>query len=1379
VERLSRRLDQLSPPKRALLEAQLRKIQGGLGFLGPIPRRQGPGPAPCSSTQERLWILSRFDPEAPVSNRPTFLRLTGSLDVPLLERCLNEIVRRHEVLRSRIEMLDGAPVQRVTEPLGVPLPVVDLRHLTPAEREPEILRRARDHARKPFDLGNGPLIRASLVRLDDQVHLLLLNIHHIAFDGWSSGVLMTELGSLWDAFAAGRPSPLPELPIQYADFACWQRKLLESGAFGEQLAYWKKRLSGAPTALEFPTDRPRPPFQTYRGGQTRRRLSGALTEALRDLARGEGATLFMTLLAAFQALLHRYTSQEDILVGSPIAGRSRLETEGLIGCFINILVLRADLTGDPSFRRLLGRVRQTSLEAYTHQDLPFQTLVQEIRPERDPSRHPFVQVTFQLRNLPRQPDQARRLRIEACEFDVGVAEQDLSLELTETPPGLDCLLKFNADLFDARTADRMLDHFQFMLEGIVTDPDQPISMLPILPEAERHRLVVEWNDTATALPRDRCLVRMFEAQVERTHDVTAVEFEDRRLTYGQLNVLANRLAHRLRRLGVGRGMLVGICVDRGPDMVAGLLGILKAGGAYLPLDPDYPRKRLAFMITDAQLPVIVTQLRLTPTLASSGARLVCLDEKIAAGDPVDDENPGGKSTPEDLAYVIYTSGSTGQPKGVLVTHGALINLLVSMQHTLGVTGRDVLLAVSTLSFDIAALELFLPLILGARIALVDRDTAADGVRLARRLARSGATILQGVPATWRLLLEGSWSGTPGLTMMSGGEALPRDLANQLLGKCAAVWNVYGPTETTIWSSAAKVEAGEGPVPIGRPIANTQIYVLDTRRQPVPIGLVGEIYIGGHGVALGYLNRPGLTAERFVPDRFGTNPDGRLFRTGDLARWRHDGLLECLGRIDHQVKIRGIRVEPGEIEVTLRRHPAVREAVVVARGDDTGEKVLIAYVVASQRFSPSAAELRSWLRESLPGHVVPSYFVMLESLPLTPNRKVDRSRLPAPQVRPSEPDADNLTPRTPTEATLAAIWAEVLRRPSVGIRENYFDLGGHSLIALRMFNLIRERFNLDLPLTSLFQRPTVEQLAALIDDAADLGTLQQPLVPLQPEGSRIPFFCVHGIGGAVHPYHRLAQRLGPDQPFYGLSAQSLDSHLVETSIEAIASAYINEVRTVLPAGRPFMIGGFSLGGAIAFEMAQQLKARGEEVALLVMIDASPPNLSNLIRRSRLRFACDTLMNLPIWIVDNLLRSDPKRALNRMLGRASTIRRTLSVTNGQGGDRLPEVDPQVWFGVKEIPEPMMQIVNALYRARCRYESRPYPGKVTLIRTRWQPLLNPREPMLGWDRIAQQGVEVHVVPGTHTSCLEEPHVETLAGALAECLERAGAKVHDGRSS
>ena len=1044
---------------------------------------------PLSFAQQRLWFLDQLEPGSTVYNVPIAVRIRGPLDVAALERSINEIIARHEILRTTFSTVEGEAVQIIAPSSSHSLPVVDLSGQAESARAEQARRLAREEAWRPFDLARGPLVRVTLLRLGQEDHVLLLTLHHIVSDGWSMKVLFRELSALYNAFSQNHPSPLSQLPIQYADFGAWQRQWLQGEILATQLSYWKKQLKDV-VPLQLPTDRPRPALPSYRGARESIELSKELTQELKALSRSHDVTLYMTLLAAFQTLLFRYSAQDDIAVGAPIAGRTHDETEGLIGFFVNTLVLRSDLSGNPPFRELLGRVREVALGAYAHQDLPFEKLVEELQPERNLGHSPLFQVMFVLQNTvasaPVREFAGIKLRLFGVESEP--AKFDVMLTMREGAGGLKGSLLYNTDLFDEVTIKRMVGHFQTLLEGIVVHPEQRISELSLLTDPERHQLLVEWNDTKGEYPRDKCIHRLFEDQVERSPDAIALANADQQLTYGALNRRANQLAHYLRKQGVGPEVLVGICMERSLDLIVGLLGILKAGGAYVPLEPDYPKERLAFMREDAEVSLLLTQEKFL--FEMSRQPVVCLDrdrEKIAQQS---DRNPVSQVRADNLAYVIYTSGSTGRPKGVQIEHQSLVNCLWSIGKQVGLNKKDVLLAVTTVSFDIAALELYLPLIVGATVVLAGRDDALDGRRIVDRLKSSGATVMQSTPSSWKLLVDAGWEGHDDFKILCGGEALSERLADQLLERAASLWNLYGPTETTVWSTTARVKANKRPVPIGRPIANTRLFILDSHLHPVPIGVPGELCVGGDGVARGYRNRPDLTAERFILNPFSDPPEARLYRTGDLARYLPDGNIEFYCRIDNQVKIRGYRIELGEVESVLAQHPAIQQAVVIAREDTPGDRRLVAYCVATADSNPLPHDLRSYLKHKLPDYMIPSTFVLLDSLPLAPNGKLDRKALPAPDHGRPELDDGFAAPKTPLEETLANIWAEFLKLDKVGIHDNFFHLGGHSLLATQVVSHIRDSFQLDLPLRTLFEAPTIQGIAQKVLELGDKQEVTQ-------------------------------------------------------------------------------------------------------------------------------------------------------------------------------------------------------------------------------------------------------------------------------------------------
>ncbi len=1052
-----------------------------------IRRRTATNPPPLSFSQERLWILAQLDPASAAYNIPVGVRLRGPLDTSRLESSVDAVVSRHAVLRSAFKSVDGRPVQFTAPAMPLPTPLIDLRDLARTEQEERVRTLAQDEACAVFDLQQGPLLRSTLLRLDAEEHVWLLTMHHIVSDVDSFAIFFREVSAIYAAPEGAEP--LPELAIQYGDFAAWQRDHLADARLQKQIAYWKQMLGSELPLLQLPADKPRPEMQTYAGSTNTLHTGDALAAQLKALSRRERSSLYMILLAAFKVWLHRYTHQDDILVGSPIAGRDRLETENLIGYFQNTLVLRTDLSDDPSFREVVQRVRQVALDAYENQELPFARLVEELQPARNPGHSPLFQTMFLFQSAPLANAWRTTLALPGVTpisevIDSRTARVDLTLGVEDLGDRLGIMLEYNVDLFEDATAACMLDSFVTCLESIARDPEQAISRLCILSEQERHKLLVQWNDTAVAQSEPaQTLDQLLDEAVAATPDALALVCAGVQLSYRELHARANRLAHYLRNRGVGPEVLVGVFLERSVDMVVALLGILKAGGAYLPLDPGNPAPRLAFILADAGAQCVLTQSSLSERLAAGDATVVCLDREASVA-AESSQAPTPVATPDSLAFIIYTSGSTGEPKGVAVSHRSVVNFLCAMRDAPGLTPDDVLLAVTTLAFDIAALEIYLPLCTGARVVLATEETAADGRALARELRQARVSVMQATPATWRLLLAAGWEGQPGLTMLCGGEALPRELAEALLSKGGALWNLYGPTETTIWSTRQRVESAPGPVPVGRPIRNTELYVLDEHLQPVPAGVTGELFIGGQGVARGYLNRPRLTAANFIASPFAGS--ARLYRTGDLVRYGNDAAIRFLGRADHQVKLRGFRIELGEIEAVLGAHAAVREAAVLIRAAQTGvephvlDETLVAYVVLSEGHALSTSELRNYVQGRLPAYMVPAAVVTLASLPRTPNGKLDRNALPeAGGVRP-QLEEDYVAPGSALESAFAAIWQELLALDRVGIYDNFFALGGHSLLSMQAVARMEEATGVEIhPRELLFQ--TLGQLAAACEE----------------------------------------------------------------------------------------------------------------------------------------------------------------------------------------------------------------------------------------------------------------------------------------------------------
>ena len=1060
--------EQIARWKPELLEF-LRSTQRALLRVDiPIRKVSRDFPIPASFGQQRLWFLQELAPDSYAYNIPGAVRICGPLDIPSLARVLNAIVQRHETLRTSFALSFGSLIQVIGPGTEVTLEPVDLSDQMPFEQEQRVRELISTEARRPFPISTGPHFRVSLVRLNEEEWVLIIIQHHIISDGWSLGIFVREIGELYSAFVSGQPSPLQPIAIQYADYAFWQHQWLSGTVLQEQLRFWKHHLEGPLPVLNLPTDRPRPRLQTQNGALVSILLPVPLSDALKAFSQREGVTLFMTLMATFKVLLCRYTNQTDLIVGTSNGNRSHLETEALIGFFVNTLALRTDLSGNPTVREVLKRIRHAALSVYDNQQVPFERLVEEIQPVRDLSRSPIFQVMLTLHNAPKEKLELQNLTLSGVECDIGTSKFELTLNATDIGSGLAVVMEYNTNLFDASTIRRMLSHWRMLVEQFVVSPDRRISELALLSVSERMRIIEEWNATSAEDSANATICSMLDTQARCFADRIAVECGEVRLTYHELRGQSDELARRLRGNGARRGIRVGICMERSPGLLVAMLGILKSGAAYVPLDINLPAKRLDYVVRDSQILLIIAD-RQTAKLLPVGSASVMIPEEHPEqeSDLCEPESPNSA----DTAYLMYTSGSTGQPKSVAIPHRAVVNFLASMQKEPGFGVDDVMLAVTPITFDISVLELLLPLKTGGRVVIADRPTAQDPNRLSRAITVSRATVMQATPATWKMLLDAGWSGSRFLKVLSGGDSLPADLADQLLHNCGELWNMYGPTESTVWSSVQRILPGEFPLSIGRPIRNTQIYILDSHMQPMPVGVPGELYIGGHGLADGYVGRPGLTAEKFVPNPYAATLGKRLYRTGDLARFLPGGRIELLGRLDTQVKLRGFRIELEEIETVLRTVAYIRDAVVMVHPDTQGPR-LVAYVVTAESDLIQISDLRSRLSEQLPAEMLPSEFIVMDSLPLTPAGKIDRRSLPIPAHHRPELNVPFAAPRNEMEHSIYEIWNYLLPISNIGIHDNFFDLGGHSLLLAQMRRMIEENTGVDMSLIQLFQYPSI-------------------------------------------------------------------------------------------------------------------------------------------------------------------------------------------------------------------------------------------------------------------------------------------------------------------
>lgn len=1337
-----------------------------------IPRREGRTPVVLTHAQWRLWFLAQLEPGSVTYNESRAHRLTGWLDVEVLRRSLQTLAQRHEILRTTFIVTDDEPRQIVHEDGVIDLECVDFSSMPASNLEDSLSKLLTEKTQELFDLENGPLSRFCLIRLREDEHILLRVWHHIISDGWSAGIFERELSRAYSAWAEGREVDLPGLPLQYADYAVWERGCVSDEMLSSQLSFWKQQLADLPT-LDLPTDHARPAAQTFRGASAELRLSPELTAALKKLGWNEGSTLYMTLLAAFGALLSRYSRQEEIVVGTPVAHRNRADIEGLIGLFATTLVLRINLAGDPTFRDILRRTKEIVLSGLAHQDVPFEKLVEELKPERSLSHNPLFQVLFAFQNAPSHGLQLWGVEATPVRLVHRTSKFDISFQFVESQKGLLGRLEYNADLFERATVERMLEHFRLLLEGAVANPELCLSQLPLLGVGEFRRVMVDFNNTSVEFPQGFCIHDLVAKQTAQTPEALALVSEEQRMTYRELNAKANQIAHYLIKQGAGPDVPVGICCERSADLVAGILGILKAGSAYVPLDPNYPKERLGYILEDARVPVVLTQAPLSGKLPIFGGQRICLDKDRDAIAQEPHENPETQVRPDNLAYVLFTSGSTGRPKGVALEHRTPVTFIRWAKEVFTREELAGVLFSTSVCFDVSMFEIFVTLSAGGRIIL-----APNLLQLPAISARDEVTLINAVPSAMAELVRAGCVPASVKTVNLAGEPLPKTLVKQIYATTSIekINNLYGPTETSY--ATFTMVGRESPVTIGRPIANTRVYVLDAHRNPVPIGVVGELYIAGDGLARGYLNRPDLTSERFVPDPFDPAPGGRLYRTGDLGRFLPDGCIDFHGRVDNQVKIRGFRLELGEVETVLAQHAAV-DASAVARCQETdGDQRLVAYVVLRAGQKANAGQLRGFLKGKFPEYMVPSQFVFLDRLPLLPMGKVDRLALPIPERMESreEPVAG---PRNEREHQLVKIWEDLLGCGPIGIRDDFFELGGNSLLAVRLMLRIEQFYGKKLDVSKLFLCRTVEHLADAISKQ-NTNERAPMLMKLQPHGSRTPFFYLHGdySDGGVYCV-KLARYLGEERPFYALHPLGLDGSGLPASIESMAEIYLEILRNIQPQG-PYLLGGYCAGGLVAFEMAQRLRALGLDVELVV-IEA---NARNARFRSLYKWVGWAARLLELDASD---RKDCFLSLRNItidLCEASGVRGRVAYLS-EKAQRLKA--PPKWFAhifrrnaqsipVATIPQSARIPGSAADWGRLKLEKLiryrrliggyvpyPYPGRITLILAaeRSHPT---DDPTLGWSRVASE-VDLHVVPGDHDTCISK-FLDVIAEHLKSSL-------------
>ena len=1344
----------------------------------------------ASFSQEGLWFLDQLEPGSAINTLTATVEVSSALLPRVLETSLNLLVERHEILRTTLRMREGQLVQVIAPRLHIPLRVTDLRALSQAEQQEQAQRLATQQAQLPFVLSQGPLLRCTLLHLTSEQSVLLLHLHRIVCDDWSVALLVRELACLYDACAAGHPSSLPPLPMQYAQVVAWQREWLQGEAAAAELAYWKQRLAGSPAGLDLPGDRPRLAVPSYRGAMHSLALPKALSEAVRELSRREGVSLEMTLVAAWQSLLYRYTGQEDLVIGMVTTGRLRVKSEGVIGLFENILALRSDLAGDPSFRAVLGRVREVMLGAQAHQELPFEALVKELHPTRALGHNPLFQVLLIL--APPRPALPPGWTLSQVEVETGTSRFDLSLRVEERAEGLLARFQYSSDLFDEATIARLAGHWQRLLEGIAANPNQPLSALPLLREQERHQLLVEWNATRVAYPQEKVLHQLFEIQVERTPEAVAVVCEGERLSYQKLNARANHLAHQLQEAGVMPESLVALLLERGVNFIAAILAVFKTGGAFLPLDPEHPVARRTQIVQQSGCQLVLTSEAYGTELEDALGE-VCAGSQRARVIPIEAllqqstvaKNLPLRSGPGNLAYIMYTSGSTGAPKGVMVEQGGMVNHIFAKLADLDISRQDRVAQNGPPCFNIVVWQCLAALVVGGSVYVFRDEIAHDPLRLLEQLEEKQITILQAVPSILRAVAQQAellGEKRPRLAdlrwVVPTGDALSPELCRQWLKLYPAIplLNTYGSTECSddqchyVISQPPGVDYPLAIMSIGRPIQNMRTYILDAQLQPVPVGVVGDLYIGGRGVGRGYLHDAQRTAEVFLPDPFGPQAGGRLYKTRDRARYLPDGNIEFLGRSDNLVKVHGLRIEPGEIEALLEQHAGVREAVVVARENRGRNKYLVAYVVPVQDEPSSSEELRSWLRGKLPEYMVPGAFMFLESLPLNANGKVERRALPAPELSRKTAEESYVAPRHLVEQQLVQIWEELLGVRPIGIKDDFFELGGDSLLAVRLFDRMAQVCGKKLALATLFAGATIEQVAKALGEETQTQT-RAPLVVVQAGGSRRPFFFLHGqwTGGALYS-RELAHHLGPEQPFYLLEPYKFDGLAVPPTLEEMAAAHLETLRSVQPEG-PYLLGGWCNGGLVAYEMARQLHAQGQTVDLLVLMDSDAPapkfeqdrriidGLCNLLRLSKEK-QVDWFL-----LYRHLRLSFHHWRLNKFKHAGTTHRDELEP--GVADEVSPQLD-----AIIPRREVLRQDWLSIYDwAAAGYMPYSYPGKITFFWTEEEPLR--RE---GWFKLIEAKLiedkkeDIHIIPGNHITSRTK-YLSVLAEHLSTCLS----KVHE----
>lgn len=1323
---------------------------------------------PLSSSQSRIWFMEYLDETITAYNIPLDFRITGKLSPSLLEKSINILIERHEALRTIFVEVNGAPFQKILPELIVPLEIIHIEKEMDGEQDELIRKHSLEHSKYKFDIRRGPLCHFRLLVTGQQEHIFLMNFHHLVCDALSVGIFMEELVTVYQSYIDQKPVDLPPVLFTYSDYCLSEKEWLLGDEYKQQLHFWKKELAGIPDILKLPIDNHRPKIQTYNGSEFHFSIGQELKEKLGVISQKNGTGLFIPLLTAFGTLLSRYSLQDDFVIGVPVAKRNQFELESLIGVLINSLPIRFNFTEGTTFTEAIRMTKDKFYSAFENQDVPFERLVEELKVKRNMSSPPVFQALFNYLTVYKKEIQLPGILFRMMDGERETAQLDLTLTIHDHKNSLDCNFEYNTDLFSKTTIARLAGHYLSFLQQIPTREDLPARAISFLTPEESDLMLRKWNQNRAEYPFDKCIHQQFEEQVRKSPESVALVFENEQLTYSELNARANKLAHYLAGRGAREDSIVAICLERSVDLLVSVLAVAKTGATYLPLDPIFPKARLGLILDDAQPVLFITQYSLREQMPENKAELLYIDERDRyTNEPVDDLHFGN---PQKAAYIIYTSGSTGKPKGVLVKHNSTLNCVNSITKKMRVTSQDTLLAVTTVAFDVAEMDFYLPLLNGGKLVLANQETMHDIELLKSKIESSGATLFLATPVTFKMLILSSWKGKKDLRILSGGEALSRELAGKLLERCGEVWNGYAPTETTIYSLVKHVlpedTTGEGYMELGRPLDNTILYVLNSKQVPVPVGIPGELYIGGEGVSNGYINLPEMTKERFIQDPFGPDPSVKLYKSGDLVQYLPDGTVAFLNRIDFQVKIRGFRIELGEIESVLSQVKGIKENVVIVREDAGGEKMLVAYYVLENKSEVSYKELRQYLKERLPDYMIPSAFIPMEKFPLTSTLKVDRNALPDPDLSSARESTGYVGPKTQTEQKLARIWTAILNQKKIGIHDDFFEIGGHSMLAVALMVKIEKELNIRLPLASLFDRSTIHLLAELIDQNSD-SIEWRSLVPIRPAGMKKPLFLVHGLGLNVLLYTTIVNYLDPEQPVYGLQAKGLngmDEPL--TTIESIAAYYISEIQSIDKEG-PYALAGFSLGGRIAFEMARQLDEMGKKVSFLGILDATAESSvadQPFLKRSRYRIKY--AYNYILWNIASFFREPNETKFSVITRRWNGL-----VKRVRGIDiKVDDKDGHISKGKKsELPKYLRKVHRVNRTANLRYVVRSYNGTVHLFKAQNQTFYIPEPDNYGWDKVVKKGVLVHEIPGEHSNTFAPPNDKYFAEILQKSLDES----------